>query len=68
MMKTNRAKLMMCMANNCMNLIDLVRKCGLPYATVKNAVYGRSVRPATIGKIAKALGVNVVDIAETEQN
>lgn len=66
-MKTDRKKMMFCMANNCMNLSDLVEKSGLPYPTVKNALYGRTVRPATIGKIAKALGVNVEDIAETDQ-
>lgn len=66
-MKTDRKKMMLCMANNCMNLCDLVKKSGLPYPTVKNALYGRSVRPATIGKIARALGVNVEDIVEIEQ-
>ena len=65
-MKTDRKKMMLCMANSCMNLSDLAEVSGLPYPTVKNVLYGRSVRTATIGKVAKALGVKVEDIVETE--
>lgn len=61
-MKIDRKKMLLCMANSCMNLKDLVEQSGMPYATVKGAVYGRRVRLATIGKIAKTLGVKVEEI------
>ena len=52
------------MANACLNSEDLAVKAELPRPTLNNAITGRSVRPATIGKIAKALGVPVEQILE----
>lgn len=58
-MKVNRSRLELAMARACMNSADVIRKAELPKPTYNNAVTGRSVRPATLGKIAKALGVDV---------
>lgn len=63
-MKVNRLKLELAMARACMNSADLPDAAQLPRPTVNNAITGRSVRPATVGKIAKALGVDVADILE----
>lgn len=63
-MKVNRKKLQLAMANACLNSEDLAVKAELPRPTLNNAITGRSVRPATIGKIAKALGVPVEQIIE----
>ena len=63
-MKVNRKKLQLAMANACLNSEDLEVKAELPRPTLNNAITGRSVRPATIGKIAKALGVPVEQILE----
>lgn len=63
-MKVNRKKLQLAMANACLNSEDLAVKAELPRPTLNNAMTGRSVRPATIGKIAKALGVPVEQIIE----
>ncbi len=63
-MKVNRKKLQLAMANACLNSEDLAVKAELPRPTLNNAITGRSVRPATIGKIAKALGVPVEQILE----
>ena len=35
--------------------------------TVKNVLDGRSVRPATLGKVARALGVDPLEIMEQEE-
>lgn len=54
------------MANSCMTSEDVRKKSGLPRGTFLNAVTGKSVRPITVGKIAKALGADVTEIIETE--
>ena len=38
----------------------------MPRPTVNNVITGRSVRPATLGRIARALGVDVAEIIEKE--
>ena len=52
------------MANSCMNAEDLQKESGLPRPSLNNVISGRSVRPGTIGRVAKALKVNVTDILE----
>ena len=52
------------MANACMNSEDLQKAADMPRPTLNNAISGKSVRPGTIGKIAKALGCNVTEILE----
>lgn len=66
-MKVNRQKLYLAMARACMDSADLPAAAQLPRATVQNAITGRNIRPATLGKIAKALGVNPAEIIETEE-
>ncbi len=63
-MKVDRKKLELAMARACMNSADLPAAAGLPRPTVQNAVVGKSVRPSTAGRIAKALGVDVLEILE----
>ena len=63
-MKVNRKKLQLAMANACLNSEDLAVKAEMPRPTLNNAITERSVRPATVGKIAKALGVPVEQIIE----
>ncbi len=52
------------MARACMNSADLPAAAGLPRPTFQNAVVGKNVRPATLGRIAKALNVDPVDLLE----
>lgn len=66
-MKVNRQKLYLAMARACMDSADLPAAAQLPRATVQNAITGRNIRPATLGKIAKALGVDPAEIIETEE-
>lgn len=64
MMKANRRKLEIAMAQACMNAEDVQKGAGIPRPTLNNVISGRNVRPGTIGKVAKALGVDVIAILE----
>lgn len=67
-MKADRRKLELAMARACMNTDGLVTVTNMPRPTVNNVITGRSVRPATLGRIANALGVDPVElIAEVER-
>lgn len=63
-MKVNKKKLELAMAKACMDSRDLAITANLPRPTLNNAITGRNLRPATIGKIAKALNVPVEQILE----
>ena len=63
-MKVNRKKLELAMARACMNSADLPVAAGLPRPTVQNLIVGKSVRPATLGRVAKALGVDPEEIVD----
>ena len=65
-MLVDRKKLELAMARACMNSADLPAAAGLPRPTVQNAIVGKSVRPATAGRIARALGVDVTEILTKE--
>ena len=65
-MKVDRQKLYLAMARACMDSADLPAAAGMPRATVQNAIVGKSVRPSTLGKIAKALGVDPAELIEKE--
>nr|WP_278245201.1 helix-turn-helix transcriptional regulator [Clostridium sp. MSTE9] len=59
-------KLELAMARACMNSDDLTKAANLPRPTLNNVITGRNIRPATIGKVARALGVDVADLIESE--
>ena len=63
-MKADRKKLEIAMANACMNAAELQIKADMPRPTINNVIVGRNVRPGTIGRVAKALGVDVTEILE----
>lgn len=65
-MKAEKAKLTLAMARACMNPQDLAKAAEMPPQTVNGVLRERSVRPATLGKIARALGVDVLDIIQQE--
>lgn len=65
-MKASREKLHLAMARACMNTVDLSIKAEMPVQTINGVLRGRSVRPATIGRIAKALDVDVAELLEEE--
>ena len=55
------------MARSCMDISELVAATEMPTPTVKSAIGGKSVRPVTIGRIAKALKVDVAEILANEK-
>lgn len=65
-MKVDRKKLELAMARACMNSADLPTAAGLPRPTVQNVIVGKGVRPATLGRIAKALGVDPEELIQKE--
>lgn len=65
-MKADRKKLEIAMARACMSPNDIQVKTKMPRPSINNVICGKSVRPETVGKIAKALGVDVTEIIETE--
>ena len=65
-MTADKAKLTLAMARACMNPQDLAKAAEMPPQTVNGVIRGRSVRPATLGKLARALNVDVLDILQQE--
>ncbi|MDE7131319.1 MAG: helix-turn-helix transcriptional regulator [Lachnospiraceae bacterium] len=63
-MKANKKKLELAMATACMNTEDIQKASNMPRPTINNVISGRSVRPGTIGRVAKALGIDVAEIIE----
>ena len=61
-MRADREKLTLAMARDCANPADVAKMAEMPVQTVNRVLLGRSVRPATLGKIAKALGVDVAEL------
>lgn len=69
-MVANRDKVFLSMARACMDTKDLAKAANMPVQTVNRVLLGRGSRPSTIGRIAKALGVDPKDIldATAEKN
>ena len=63
-MKADKHKLRIAMARACMDIGDICTKENIPRPTVNNVIAGRNVKPETLGRIAKALGVDVTEIIE----
>lgn len=63
-MRINRKKYMLARARACMGQKDL-EAAGIPKGTLCTALNG-NVKPETAGKIARALGVDVTEIIDTE--
>lgn len=62
-MKINKAKFDLAKARACMGTKDIV-KAGVPKGTLCRILSADNVRPETVGKIAKALGVDVTELLE----
>lgn len=65
-MRISRSKLNIELARRCVALSSL-RSEGLSPMTLTRIKNGKHVKPATVGKIAKALGVDPVEIIEMEE-
>lgn len=63
-MIANKRKLEVAMANACMNPYDLCKASEIRYQTYQRITSGKEAKPATIGKIAKALNIPVEQLIE----
>lgn len=64
-MKIDNAKLDMALAKKCINLRSL--RADMSVQTLSRIRQGADVRPATLGKLAKALGCDPSDIVAREE-
>ena len=60
-MKINRKKLELAKARACMGQKEIVAA-GFPAGTLTNAMTGKNIKPETAGRLAKVLGVDVLEI------
>lgn len=65
-MKINRRKLIIAMAKASLSTADIAEKADIPISTIRNARLGRCTSTKVVGKIARALGVDVTEIIELE--
>lgn len=65
-MRVNKNKLALAMARQCMTTADVIEKAEMPKSTFIKVLAGKEVFPATAGKVARALGVDVTEIIELE--
>lgn len=65
-MKVDKPKLALAMARACVSTQDLAAAAGVSTQTVNAAIRGQNVRPAVLGRLARALGVDPVEIITLE--
>ncbi len=65
-MKIDKGKLIVSMARAQLCRSEVAEKAGLSVNTLSGALSRGSCKPATVGKIAQALGVDVTEIIDTE--
>ncbi len=64
-MKLNKQKFLIARARACMGQADF-EAAGVPKGTLCRAMNGKGLKPETLGKIAKALGVDVTEIIDED--
>lgn len=66
-MTLNKGRIEIALAKACLNPYDLCAKIGMQYQNYHRIVNGGESKPKTIGKIARALGIEVTEIIEQEK-
>lgn len=66
-MKLSTKKIDLIRASKQITIQELAKKYGASYQRVRDAINSENVHAVTAGRIAKALGVEVTDIIETEK-
>lgn len=66
-MRANVKKLEILMASKCIDKNFIQRKTKLSRPTINRIFVGDSVRPMTLGKLAKGLGIDICEILEVEE-
>ena len=67
-MKIDVNKMKIAMASTCMTLKEVCASSGVRTGTMNSIINGSNVRPTTVGKIARALGVPVTAILADEED
>lgn len=65
-MKVDKRKLEIAMARAQLNRDTLAKKAGMPIPTICNVYSRGSCKPATVGRIAAALGIDVTELLAEE--
>ena len=65
-MRADKEKVALAMARACMSRMDIAVAARMPENTVKSVLQGKPVRPATLGRVAKALGVDPAELLAEE--
>lgn len=65
-MLVDKSKLEMAMARKCWNKVKLAEAAEIPYQSVKRSWMREGTNPETVGKIAKALGVDPAEIIKED--
>lgn len=65
-MRVNKEKLDIAMARACMSISTLQKSTNMPRATIGRILACKKIRPETLGKVAKALGIDVTEIIGKE--
>lgn len=66
-MKLDSEKIKIAMARKCMTRKELAKAYGCTVPHVDALLRGKKAQPATVGKLARALGVDVLEILEREE-
>ena len=61
-MKISKVKLEIALANNCINPYELCKLAEIQQQTYRRLSAEKDCKPATVGKISKALGMKVEDL------
>lgn len=64
-MKIDRKKFELARARSCKGQKEL-EAAGIPRGTLSSVMTGKSMRPETVGRIARALGIDVTEILADE--
>lgn len=67
-LKMDRWKFDVACARACMSISDVANETGIRRQTVANAALERGTSPLTLGKIARALGVDPADLLKKEDD
>lgn len=64
-MKVNRSKFDVAKARSCMGRKEILAA-GFPDGTLRGVVSGRNLKPETVGRLAKIMRVDVLDLIDTD--
>lgn len=66
-MKADKKRIELAMARACMNTAGLSAAAGISGSTARSVISGKGARPRTLGRIARALGVDPAEIIMEEE-